>query len=267
MKFEKISKNQVRCTLTKKELDERQIRMTDLANGTEKGKKFFHDMLMLASEKCDIEMENTPLTIEALPVSSDCLVLLITKLSEAKTFNSDILNSFDSLDDESDYDYDDDYDEEDDTENIEEARADEIINCFGRISDIMGETLSKKLFGSSKVEEQNLHNITEERESSSKPVPHLCKVYKFDSFEDVNFLAQILKDDYHGENTLYKDPDGKYHLIVGMSDHTVAEFNRIVNIISDFVPAEKLPYAGTAYFEEHYKVIIKDKALQLLVKI
>ena len=44
MKIEKINENQIRCTLTKADLEDRQIRLSELAYGTEKAKSLFRDM-------------------------------------------------------------------------------------------------------------------------------------------------------------------------------------------------------------------------------
>ena len=45
MKIEKINDNQIRCTLTKADLEDRQIRLSELAYGTEKAKDLFRDMM------------------------------------------------------------------------------------------------------------------------------------------------------------------------------------------------------------------------------
>ena len=44
MKIEKVNDNQIRCTLTRKDLAERQIKLSELAYGTEKAKLLFRDM-------------------------------------------------------------------------------------------------------------------------------------------------------------------------------------------------------------------------------
>ena len=41
MKIEKINDNQIRCTLTREDLENHQIRISELAYGTEKAKKLF----------------------------------------------------------------------------------------------------------------------------------------------------------------------------------------------------------------------------------
>ena len=45
MKIEKINENQIRCTLTRADLEERQIRLSELAYGSDKAKTLFRDMM------------------------------------------------------------------------------------------------------------------------------------------------------------------------------------------------------------------------------
>lgn len=65
MKIEKINENQIRCTLTKADLEDRQIRLSELAYGTEKAKSLFRDMMQQANIEFGFEADNIPLMIEA----------------------------------------------------------------------------------------------------------------------------------------------------------------------------------------------------------
>ena len=65
MKIEKISDNQIRCTLNKTDLASREIKISELAYGTEKAKSLFRDMMQQASYEFGFEnvtkiIENTP---------------------------------------------------------------------------------------------------------------------------------------------------------------------------------------------------------------
>ena len=75
MKIEKINDNQIRCTLTRTDLAERQLQLSELAYGTEKARSLFHDMMQQAAYEFGFEAEDIPLMIEAIPASSDSIVL------------------------------------------------------------------------------------------------------------------------------------------------------------------------------------------------
>ena len=49
MKIEKINDNQIRCTLTHADLAARNLKISELAYGTEKAKSLFRDMMQQAS--------------------------------------------------------------------------------------------------------------------------------------------------------------------------------------------------------------------------
>ena len=80
MKIEKVNDNQIRCTLSKKELAERQIKLSELAYGSEKAKGLFRDMIEQANSEFGFEAEDIPLMIEAIPLAGEKIVLQITKV-------------------------------------------------------------------------------------------------------------------------------------------------------------------------------------------
>ena len=58
MKIEKISDNQIRCTLTRADLADRQLQLSELAYGTEKAKSLFRDMMQQAAFEFGFEAED-----------------------------------------------------------------------------------------------------------------------------------------------------------------------------------------------------------------
>ena len=80
MKIEKVNENQIRCTLSKKDLAERQIKLSELAYGSEKAKGLFRDMIEQANYEFGFEADDIPLMIEAIPLSGDNIILQITKV-------------------------------------------------------------------------------------------------------------------------------------------------------------------------------------------
>ena len=88
MKIEKINDHQIRCTLTKADLEDRQIRLSELAYGTEKAKNLFRDMMQQANSQFGFEADNIPLMIEAIPVSADSIILIITKVEDPEELDT-----------------------------------------------------------------------------------------------------------------------------------------------------------------------------------
>ena len=80
MKIERINENQIRCTLTSSDLSARNLNLGELAYGTEKAKKLFHEMIQKASNEVGFEADDIPLMVEAIPLSSESIMLIITKM-------------------------------------------------------------------------------------------------------------------------------------------------------------------------------------------
>ena len=81
MKIEKINDNKIRCTLTSADLAERNLKLSELAYGTEKARSLFQDMMLEANQQFGFNVDNAPLMVEAVPVAPDSIVLIIHRSS------------------------------------------------------------------------------------------------------------------------------------------------------------------------------------------
>ena len=88
MKIERLNDNQIRCTLTRADLADRQLKLSELVCGSEKAKSLFQDMMKQAAAEFGFEAEDMPLMIEAVPASSDSIVLIITKVDDPEELDS-----------------------------------------------------------------------------------------------------------------------------------------------------------------------------------
>ncbi len=251
MKIEKISDNQIRCTLSKNDLIDREMKISELAYGTEKAKALFRDMIQQAFYEFGFEVDDIPLMIEAIPVSTECLILVITKVEDPDELDTRFskFSSFNTHDlSDKSYDDDDSFDDEDD-----------MINTFEHLEEFSG-----NLGDNSKDIINDTTSDTNPKKEVHIPV-NLTRVYSFRSLGEVTELANILLGTFQGNNTLYKDPiNGVYYLVISISRHTPEEFNKISNLVSEYGKHERATYATPLYYEEHYEVIVKDQALQIL---
>lgn len=251
MKIEKISDSQIRCTLSKEDLLDRELRLSELAYGTEKAKALFRDMMQQASYEFGFEAEDIPLMIEAIPVSSECLVLVITKVEDPDELDTRFSKFSSSSDQDSSNNHE------------EDSFTEDLLNCFDQITDILDAANSEE------VESSENDSTTPEEESTTSQevnVPvNLYKVFSFHTLDEVIALSSTLVGTYHGENTLYKDNANHiYYLVVYKSSHTPEEYNRVCNLISEYGVPIKSTYATVNYFEEHFETIVKSDAIQIL---
>ena len=243
MTIERLSDTQIRCTLNKQDLQERQLQLSELFYGSEKAKALFRDLVQMASYECGFETEDMPLMIEAIPVDADCLVLVVTKMEDSEELDSRFSNFTPFAE------------KENPAEKMPApALADEILSYFSQFKDI----LTKKA-----------DDIFQNKERSSEPKPEsLVKVYSFSSLQAVSRFAAIAAPRYRGTAKLYKNPsDEHYYLLLGISGHTAEDFNKLCNIASEYGNSVPASNASLLYYEEHFVPIADNDILGTLAKL
>ena len=259
MKIEKISDTQIRCTLNKEDLIDRELRISELAYGSDKAKQLFRDMMQQAAYEFGFEAEDIPLMIEATPVSADCLILVITKVEDPDELDTRFSNFTPYSQQEEE--------EEEEEEDSENAYADEIINCFEHLGELLGKRDKQDpLDASSKQRKTKSEDVKESgTEQDAQPPSGLTKIFTFVNLSDITGLAKIIHPFYHGENMLFKNPvSKKYYLVLKISSHTPEEFNKVCNIVSEFGKVERTTYASLSYYQEHFETILPCNAVERL---
>lgn len=254
MKLEKINDNQIRCTLTRDDLNNRQIKLSELAYGTEKAKELFRDMMQQAAIEFGFEADNIPLMIEAIPLPNECIVLIITKVEDPEELDTKFSSFAPGIREENGM--------LDDMPS-ELNTAAEVLDLFRKIQDSV---LSNSGNARSASGIETKASDTEEEEySEEKENPNLTRMFTFSSLANVNKLAQLVGTAYQGANALYKDEAyGTYILVTTKGSHTREEYNRFCNMVSEYGSMHKAGVATERFLEEHLIPIIKDTALQTL---
>lgn len=281
MKIERISENQIRCTLTNEDLADRQLRISELALGSEKAKNLFRDMMQQAHIQFGFEADNIPLMIEAMPSSSG-LVLVITKVDNPEELDHKFAK-FDQLP----------FGMSTDSGEDRIERADDILDIFKKIYESKMKAIQKKQSekrseetSSKDTETQDLEaprntSKTDSKQVSINPKKHqipvkelkaseaipidLMKLYEFGTLDGAIEAAFALNNTYQGINSLYKDErHGVYMLVIHQSHHTPEEFNRICNILSEYASGQTYSSASEAYLLEHKDIVIAKEAIQRL---
>lgn len=246
MKIEKINENQIRCTLTREDLDSHQIHLSELAYGTEKAKNLFRDMMRQAHNEFGFEADNIPLMIEAIPINADSIILIITKVEDPEELDTRFSKFAPSSAAESD------------EGEMQIDGADSIIDIFRKLYEakVKTEATRKKAGAASEGAGAS---------SQEDAVLNLTCLFQFSNLDAVIKAAHGLNDYFSGENHLYQEsPDSDYLLVVHQSSHTPEEFNKVCNILSEFGKGRSFSRAGEAHLQEHAQMIIEHAALQKL---
>ncbi len=243
MKIEKVNDHQIRCTLTKSDLADRQLKISELAYGTEKAKSLFRDMMQQASFEFGFEAEDIPLMIEAIPLNSECIVLIITKVEDPEELDTRFSKFAPSV-------------HETETEEEESVTAldgaDAVLDLFKKIQ----ESAAKDL-------KQSASDGQDEEDPTDK-----LRLFSFNDLREVTRLAHVLKNFYDGSNSLYKNiGTGKYLLLLNRKDYAPESFSKVCNVISEYGNAESYTSGTQAFLDEHCEIVIAENALSALAQI
>ena len=263
MKIEKVNDHQIRCTLTRDDLAKRDLKISELAYGTDKAKELFQDMMQQANLEYGFDAEDTPLMIEAIPINSECIVLIITKVEDPDELDTRFSNFAPSVHEEEDED--EDYDE--DYEEYDEDEDEDVMGLFKRLQhsnmpDFMDSSMSPSQ-DSKKVKEK-----TAGTRKSGVPSRKGSRIFSFDSLHEVTKFAAIVSRKFNGINTLYKDEaKSKYYLILHQGDLDKTLFDNICSLLTEYGKTEIGSTADEHYLAEHYSIVIRDSAVQTLSQI
>lgn len=266
MKIEKISDSQIRCTLNRADLQSRELKISELAYGSEKAKDLFHDMIEQASHQFGFEADDLPLMIEAIPISADCIVLIITKVEDPEELDTrfskfapsdeDLADA--NLDDESGFDMEDIFP----TPKEDKTEPDELLSNIIKPEKDSFIPIRETLNVPVKASEEKKDVPTEEPDNA--PVSRL---FSFKNWNEASKAALGILGDFKGDSMLYKNPtDGLYFLLLSGETNDSNAFFRVCNEITEYGKKEPMTYTTIAFLKERCDIVIKSNALEILKK-
>ncbi|MBQ7657975.1 MAG: adaptor protein MecA [Butyrivibrio sp.] len=266
MKIERVNDHQIRCTLTRDDLAKRDLKITELAYGTDKAKELFQDMMQQANIEFGFDAEDTPIMIEAIPINSECIVLIITKVEDPDELDTRFSNFAPSVHEE---DEDEEYeDEEYDYEEDDEEDEEDVMSLFKRLQHSNMNDFIDSPFQGAQSDSKKVKEKTAGPKKKGLPSRKGSRIFSFNSLHEVTKFAAIVNRKFCGVNTLYKnEAKGKYYLILHQGDIDSAVFANICSLLTEYGQTEIGNTADEHYLAEHYTVVIKDNAVQTLSKI
>ncbi len=237
MRIERINENSIKCTLTSFDLSVRNLNLRELAYGSDKARKLFEEMMNKASNEVGFNPENTPIMIEAIPMSGDSIQLIISKVPNPEELDTRFSRF---------------------TQNPSAKREAEhwltkLASALLEGADGFAEQL-KAASGGSGVKEQQAQGAKSDNAANELK----REDYRAFSFDELDTVIKVARSahTYAGESTLYKSPvDGHFVLVVTMGDATKEDFARTCNVAAEYGRMIKTVQDTVSYYEEHYKLI------------
>ncbi len=258
MVFEKSNDNQIKCVLDKEDLISRNINIKDLFYGSPKTEQLFKDVVSRAQANYDFNKQKLPISIDAIPLPNDTLVIIITIAEEPEEIDSrfsrftpDPNAASDKL-----------FSSKADTS----AGPEDIFSFFSNIAN--------QISNSSKdsPEDSNLFDSAKNDFSSfdsaiaKDPDGTMLIIFKFENIDKIIELSNMLMKIYNDNNSLYK-LGTSYYLFVYNTEHNEETFLKICDLISEYGnPVINSP-TTSEHILEHAELIIADTAIQELSQI
>ena len=250
LKIEKISDSQIRFTLTDEDLAARQIKLSELAYGTEKARNLFREMMQQAASQVGFEADNIPLMIEAVPMNGGSLVLIVTKVDNPEELDTRFSSFAPSV-------------------GTSENSADSLPGSFEQLlHSITGSCGTSEKAPSSQQAAPAQRPSDEMKEAMQKFRDYaLCnRLYSFENMDRVIEAASRVSESYSGESVLF-GRTGQYLLLLKMKDVAeVSAMQHVLATVSEYASMLPITYARQQYLEEHGNVLIASGALSQLAR-
>ncbi len=250
MNYEKLNNNQVRFLLNKQDLESRNLNLSDLSYGSQPVKELFEEMSNIAYKEFNFDVTNSPVTVDAVPISDDELEIIISKDSDPEELDTRF-SKFTPSEEE--------LDEAISSKNTVPSAKDvlDLLSSFNdTLSSIAGKNKTEKPKDSSALQTNTF----------SKKNTYLNKIFTFDNIDTLIDLSKTILEKYSGNSSVYRKDD-LFYLIINNKELDDANFNQVCNIICEFGNATNLTTASVANIKEHYEVLIKNMAIVELAHI
>jgi len=190
------------------------------------------------------EAEDIPLMIEAIPLNTECIVLIITKVEDPEELDTRFSRFAPSVTEDSDG-------EDADLQYAENA-SNEMLDLFRQIQ----------------TQQENTEPDSSPDSDTSDIRKH-TRIFRMSSLRQVMDVSAVIADGYHGSSTLYKDvlPDGStrgFLLLLTQGEESAASFDRFCNIVSEYGTPQRPVSGDDAFLAEHYEALVSGNAVHAL---
>lgn len=211
--------------------------MSELAYGSEKAKDLFRDMMEKANDEYGFDAENIPLMIEAIPVSGECIVLIITKVEDPEELDTRFSKFAPGISDSS----------EDDAEADDSADTASISDLFKRFKDAT----------SPKAENNPVNDPAFEG-----------MAFSFGSITELATVCKTADKFFSGISSLYYNKEtGEYLLTVNRGKMDITDFVQACNLFSEYGAPLHGKTISESFLREHCEALRLETAISDLAEI
>ncbi len=252
MRFQSVDENKIKIEITKEDLDERDLKIVELAYGSDKAREFFQEIMELAYDELGFDVNNIPILVEAVPMSLEEICIYVTKVTNPNELEKK-LTSMPPKDSKNNH-----------TMNLEELRK----KLEEARDNVMGDITSNKKTKNEVdefMEQSNLENeeIIEPKVSKSNRININIAIFSFENIDDASFATKRIPSDIEFKSSLILNKD-RYYLTMETKKVTDQEFIKIENFLHEYGNKHISTIESKHYLLEHGEIIIKKDAIKVL---
>lgn len=243
MKIEKIDENSIALILKDEELKNRNLKMSDLSYGSEKAQDLLVEVMNLAKTEVGFTPD-APLAVEAVPLKDGDIKLIVTKV-----FNPDELDArysrFTPMK----------------NEKVPFSIMQMLENTIDKFEEALKQGNTRGIDEVNNVEKLEITKGTDQ-----------IAIFEFDEIDKASDACRNVNS-YDYVSVLYKDEKNKkFFLVLSISGNvpkaTIDDFNKVCNSLAEYGTRIRGKVGmNQAYYEEHYKIIIKEDAVSKLSRL
>ncbi len=256
MRIEKISDNQIRCILTREDLARRHMKLNELAYGSDKARLLFRDMMQQAAYQYGFEAEDIPLMIEAVPLPSDSIALIVTKVENPEELDTRFSNFGPSV------------------SAGQPADTGSEASAFDRLMSAVRSLNSPAEDPVPGLQRSASPETPEEAAGRFRDYILTNRLYRFPTMDSLvrtaRLCAGMCPDGRSaGETALYYDAEEDcYYLTLVLPDtDAIGPNHPILTVLSEYGQMLPMPVAFGQFLSEHGKAVLPHDALGLLAKL
>lgn len=240
MKIEKINEYSISIALDSDELKLRNLKLSDLSYGSPKSKELLVELFKIAKQEVNFEVDS-PIAVEAVPLKGGDIKLIITKVIDPDELDARF-SRFTPMQNDI----------------VPFAIMQLLEQTFDHFEDALKYSNVKGIGDVNDVDKLEIHSDKET----------IC-IFEFDDIDKASDATRNVSN-YDYSSVFYKDErNKKYYLVLNINSNLpkekLMEFNKVCNTLAEYgTRVEGSIGVNKAYYDEHYKIIIKENAVQKL---
>lgn len=249
MKFRKLDEDTVCCIVSEMDMKEYGLELEDFFTNKEKSREFLMNLVEQAKEEVGYESKGGMVAMQLMPITKNTLAITFSENA-----NQSFKNMFEHI--------------KEATSMLEDMEDTEFVNNIMNLEDHE----KVKAIDNFMKEQLNIEVDYQKDKKKKKPASKennkkqpTIRIYRFDSFSDIEQFCSSIELDKIITSRLFKDEkEGKYYLVINKGRLSAVVYNNLCENAIEFSDFISDNHIRLLYCEEHFKCLIKKKAINVI---